>query len=260
MTCRRNTSRIAARAGPGSSTPIRGSTLSGRRSPAPAARSAAAAASSARRRCRRPPPAPAAGRSASRRGVVQQHLAVAAVGAADQQHHVRSRRPQRGDAGAVERPGRHVHDPGARRTAPTRCPASARDQRLVADDGQPQPAAGRRADVQRRRRRRAAATAASRPCSTSVSDGGADLGPGRPAAPASRSTRQALVYVDPTSTQTAIVTAVTPAARRRCRSRSPRRSAGPAPPPRSRRSPRHTTAQRELDGAADGCRSGSPSP
>ena len=66
ITCRRNTSRIAARAGPGSSTPICGSTLPVRRRAAARRASSASAVGRGRRRCPRARPARAAGRAEPR--------------------------------------------------------------------------------------------------------------------------------------------------------------------------------------------------
>ena len=72
-----------------------------------------------RRRCRPPPPAPASRARGQPARVVQQHVGVAAVGAADQQHHVRSGRAQR------RRRRRASSRPAA--TCTTRAPADSAD-------------------------------------------------------------------------------------------------------------------------------------
>ena len=125
ITCRRNTSRIAARAPSGleHADPRqhvrRDGDAYGRR------RSSTATALGARldvagdddRRA-------AAGRSPSRRGVVQQHLGVPAVGAADEQHDVGPGGAQRADPAASSGPAcTCTTRPPA--DSPTRRPASA---------------------------------------------------------------------------------------------------------------------------------------
>ena len=74
----------------------------------------------------------------------QQRLGVAAVGASDQQHHVGPAGEQSRQRVGVGGQGDHVHHLAAARQ---RDPASGlgRDQLLVADHGDPEPAAGRRA-------------------------------------------------------------------------------------------------------------------
>ena len=76
--------------------------------------------------------------------VVQQHLGVAAVGTPDEQDDVRAARVQGRHAGGVERARRHVDDPGAGGKAHPVAGLRG-DRTLVADDGQPQAAAGARA-------------------------------------------------------------------------------------------------------------------
>ena len=84
ITCRRNVSRIAARADPGASTPMRGTTLPASTYGVPARRRAPRPRRGPRR-CRPPRrAAPAGPRQGGR--TAQQHLGVAAVGAADEQH------------------------------------------------------------------------------------------------------------------------------------------------------------------------------
>ena len=146
MTWRRNTSRIAARAGPGFSTPMRGSTLSVATAGTPAAGQRRPPPRRGRRRCRRRTTGTRSRAVGEPGRVVPQHVRVAAVGAADEQHHVGPVRSQRGDAGPVEPAGGDVHDPRAGRQADP-VPGLGRHQRLVPDHGEPQPAAGRRADV-----------------------------------------------------------------------------------------------------------------
>ena len=63
--------------------------------------------------------------AASRAALCSSTVAVAAVGAADQQHHVGPGRPQRRHAGTVERARRRRAPPGRPADSPTRCPASA---------------------------------------------------------------------------------------------------------------------------------------
>ena len=81
--------------------------------------------------------------------VVPQHLRVTTVGATDEQHDVRPRCAQVGQAVAIEPPGRHVYDAGARRQ-PDPVAGLGGDQWFVPDDSQTQSASGRRADIHRR--------------------------------------------------------------------------------------------------------------
>ena len=83
-------------------------------------------------------------------GVVPQDLGVAAVGATDQQHDVGSGREQRVQVVVAHRAGRDVHDPGpGRETHPVA--GLGRHDPFVADDREPEPAAGTRAGQRRRR-------------------------------------------------------------------------------------------------------------
>ena len=199
ITWRRNTSRIAARAGPGSSTPMRGQHVARRddRTPAPAAgRGGVARVGVAGEHHRHRQP----GRGEPGR-VVQQHLPVAAVGAADQQHHIRAGGAQCGTSGGVEPAGRHVHDLAPADSADP-VPGLGGDQPLVADDGQPQAAAGRRAG------QHLAPAVAGRPSRRrprpappgGVVRAGRRRAPHRPPTPATP-----FVHVEPTSRQEAIV-------------------------------------------------------
>ena len=204
ITCRRNTSRIAARAGPGRARRCAGSTLPVAVTGTPAAGQQRGQPRRGRRRCRPPPPAPASRALASRRALcsstVRRRRRRCRRPAAP---HPAGRRAAPASAGAVQRPGRHVHDPGAGGQADP-VPGLRGDQRLVADHGQPQPAAGRRAHVPasagRRRWPRDRGVEAVQHVGVrrwSVLGRGDQprRRPGRPA--------PALVYVDPTSTQTA---------------------------------------------------------
>ena len=93
-------------------------------------------------------------------GVVRQHLGVAAVGAADQQHHVRAGGPQRGRAPARSSRPAATCTTRAPADSPTRCPASA----VTSARSPPPPAAARRRPTSRRRSARSrTACAAPRP-------------------------------------------------------------------------------------------------
>ena len=165
------------RADPGASTPICGHHVVGQRRTACRQPSSSAATSSRASTLPATTTGPAPPGAGQRAGAGQQHLGVAAVGAADEQHDVRrgwraARAGRRGQAAAGD-----VHDPAA---AGQRDPAAGLggDQLLVADDGDPQPAAGRRAGQHLARRPPAgrppasSARQASQPSRTSVSIGG----------------------------------------------------------------------------------------
>ena len=142
ITCVRNTYRIAARAGTGFSTPIRGQHVVGRHDRAPRPSSSPHTSSRASVL-----PATTIGTRTPRRGepsgVVEQHLGVAAVGAADQQDHVRPCRSKLADRGRRQLAGRDMDDPGAGRQ-PDAVAGLRGHERLIADDGQSQPPAGAR--------------------------------------------------------------------------------------------------------------------
>ena len=72
---------------------------------------------------------------------MQQHFRVAAVGAADEQHDVGPAARSAATSARGQRPGGDVDDLGAGRQADP-VPGLGRHLALVADDGEPQPAAG----------------------------------------------------------------------------------------------------------------------
>ena len=215
ITCLRNTSRIAARAGIGFEHADPRQHVVGRRRTARRARPAASHTRRGHRRCR--PPRPGSGSARVREPAGR-------CAAAPRRRRRRCRRPagsrpvarpagRRSPAGR-ERAGRDVHHPGAG-GQPDPVPGLRGDQRLVADDGEPQPAAGARAQVDRsgprravqpppRRWRRPVRPARRwRPSS--------DARPSPPDRPVPTSTTATLVNVDPTSAQT---TSDAPAPRR----------------------------------------------
>ncbi len=77
-------------------------------------------------------------------GAREQHLGVAAVGAADQEHHVGPAGPQVAEAVAGQAAAGDVHDAAAARERDATAGLGG-DQGLVADHRDPQPSAGRRA-------------------------------------------------------------------------------------------------------------------
>ena len=155
-TCRSYSPTSTARAGPGTTSPRRGVTLSQASTVRPVARSSASASARGRgvagqhHRVADPGPGQPA-------GVVQQTGRVVAVGPAEQQHHPGPGAAQQPHVGRLQRPGVHVHHLRPRRAGHP-VPGVGAGQPLRADHGQPQPTAGRRAGQQLRlagRRRRA---------------------------------------------------------------------------------------------------------
>ena len=146
MTWRRNTSRIAARADSGRARRSAGATLSASDVPA-----------SGRRRAARRPRRAASTLPATTTGRADARLREpgARCAAAPRRCRRRCRRraarrraaacAQVAEVGAGHRPARRRARPCRRSTAPTRRPASAVTSSLVADDREPQPAAGARA-------------------------------------------------------------------------------------------------------------------
>ena len=108
---------------------------------------------------------------------------------------------------SVELPGRDVHDPRAGRQ-PDPVPGLRGDQRLVPDDGQPQPAAGAGAQIDPRQvgtgqhgRDRGRGPRPARPARRWRPS--SDATPSPAASPGATSTTATLVNVEPTSAQTA---------------------------------------------------------
>ena len=143
ITWRRKAARMAARADSGAMTPICGSTLSASTIGRPVAREQRAASSRASTL-----PATTTGTAwspwppmatlARRAALCSKHICVAAVGAADQEHHVGPGRAHRGDVGRRQLTGGDVDDLGPGRE-PDPVTGLGGDRALVADDGEAQP-------------------------------------------------------------------------------------------------------------------------